>query len=135
MKQIGIFGGSYNPIHIGHINLAKFILNNTSLNEVWLMISPQNPLKEKKDLMPDQLRLKWATDALKGEKDIKASDFEFNLSKPSYTYNTLTKLKEKYTHYSFSLIIGADNWLIFNKWFKYQEILNNFNIIIYPNKN
>lgn len=96
------------------------------------MVSPQNPLKQKSELMPNNIRYKWATMALENTPDIKASDFEFSLSLPSFTYNTLTKLKEKHTDCEFYLIIGADNWAIFDKWFKAKEIINNFKIIIYP---
>lgn len=130
--RIGILGGSFNPIHNGHLELAKAVLERGYADEVWLMLSPQNPLKEKSGLLDARLRLEMAKIALEGEQNIRASDFEFSLPRPSYTWRTLDCLKDKYPSYSFSLIIGADNLANFNKWVRPDYILSNYDIIVYP---
>lgn len=132
--RVGIFGGSFNPIHKGHIQIAKQICKSELVDELWLMVSPHNPLKERSELMPDEERLDLAQKAVKDISKVKVSDFEMRLPKPSYMYNTLLSLRESYPDYQFVLIIGSDNWLCFNKWYKYEEIINQFNIIIYPRK-
>ena len=132
MKTIGIFGGSFNPIHNGHIQLAKHILKFSSLDEIWFMVSPQNPLKPQSSLLDDHLRLEMAQVALQDEPRLIAKDDEFRLSKPSYTWHTLQCLSNEYPDTSFTLIIGADNWHVFNQWAHYQEILQKYEIIIYP---
>lgn len=132
MKTIGIFGGSFNPIHNGHIQLAKHILKFSSLDEIWFMVSPQNPLKPRSSLLDDHLRLEMAQVALQDEPRLIAKDDEFRLSKPSYTWHTLHCLSNEYPDTSFTLIIGADNWHVFNQWAHYQEILQKYEIIIYP---
>lgn len=132
MIKTGIFGGSFNPIHNGHIALAKQILERTDLEEIWLMVSPQNPLKNADSLADDNYRLKMVEAAVKDIHGLKASDFEFNMPRPSYMIDTLTSLREKYPDRVFSLIIGADNWVVFNKWHRWNEIINQFRIIVYP---
>lgn len=132
MKSIGIFGGSFNPIHNGHIQLAKHILRLSSLDEIWFMVSPQNPLKPQGSLLDDHLRLEMAQVALQDEPRLIAKDDEFRLSKPSYTWHTLQCLSNEHPDTSFTLIIGADNWHVFNQWAHYQEILQKYEIIIYP---
>ena len=132
MKTIGIFGGSFNPIHNGHIQLAKHILKFSSLDEIWFMVSPQNPLKPRSSLLDDHLRLEMAQVALQDEPRLIAKDDEFRPSKPSYTWHTLQCLSNEYPDTSFTLIIGADNWHVFNQWAHYQEILQKYEIIIYP---
>lgn len=127
-----IFGGSFNPIHNGHIRLSRHILDLGLTDEVWLLVSPQNPLKQKKGLLHEKLRLKLAKLALENEPHIHASDFEFSLPRPSYTWLTLRALHEKYPKRCFSLLIGADNWLIFNQWAHANDILENYQILIYP---
>ena len=107
MIKVGLFGGSFNPIHIGHIALAKAALKECELDEVWLMVSPQNPLKQQEDLLPDRLRYEMAQRALEGIEGVKASDYEFRLPKPSYTWNTLQHLVEDYLDCEFVLLIGG----------------------------
>lgn len=134
-KRIGIFGGSFNPIHTGHIHLARQILQKASLDEVWFMVSPLNPFKkEATDLLDNSLRLQMVQKALEREYGLKASDYEFNLPKPSFTWSTLKHLSKDYPSCEFSLVIGADNWLAFNRWTKPEFILSNYNIIVYPRK-
>ena len=130
--EIGILGGSLNPIHNGHAILASYILQNCQLQQLWLMVSPQNPLKDDFNPALDAHRLAMARlvgDRLPG---LVCSDFEFSLPRPSYTYLTLAKLKETYPQHNFHLIIGADNWLIFNKWKNYEQILSDFHVLVYP---
>lgn len=135
MKQVGIYGGSFNPIHNGHIQLAKHILRLSVLDEIWFMVSPQNPLKPQNELLDDHLRLEMTRTALQNEPKLIACDTEFHLSKPSYTWNTLRHLSTEHPEVSFTLIIGADNWLVFNQWAHYEDILRNYEIIIYPRLN
>ena len=130
--RTGIFGGSFNPIHKGHIALAGQIVQSGLVDEIWLMVSPQNPLKENKDLWNDQFRLHLARLAVADCPSIRVSDFEFGLSRPSYTYNTLRALRKAYPQRSFSLVVGADNWNCFHKWMNYDEILKEYPIIVYP---
>lgn len=132
--KIGIFGGSFNPIHNGHVQLAKNIIASGIIDELWFVVSPHNPLKAESCLLPDITRLTLATKALEGIKGVRVSDFEFSLPKPSYMYNTLNKLQERYPLDEFVLIIGADNWLCFDKWKKHSEIIRKHKIIIYPRK-
>lgn len=130
--KVGIFGGSFDPIHEGHINLARYVLKHTDLDEVWLMVSPLNPLKPQGYVASDQQRLEMARLAVDGIAGIKVSDFEFKLPIPSYTYNTLSKLKEAYPDTDFRLIIGGDNWTDFDKWKNPDKILEEFGVIVYP---
>ena len=133
--KIGIFGGSFNPIHTGHIALARQILTLSGLDEVWLMVSPQNPLKQgRSDLLDDQLRYQLARLALHGEEGIIASDYELHLPKPSYTWNTLEHLKEDFPDDTFTLIIGGDNWELFPRWYKAGDILREHRIVVYPRR-
>lgn len=130
--KVGIFGGSFDPIHMGHVNLAKYILSHTDLDEVWLMVSPRNPLKEHGSIATDEQRLEMARLAVEDIPGIKVSDFEFSLPIPSYTYFTLTKLREAYPEIDFRLIIGGDNWADFDRWRNPEEILSEFCVIVYP---
>ena len=132
MIKVGLFGGSFNPIHIGHIALAQAALKECELDEVWLMVSPQNPLKQQEDLLPDHLRYEMAQRALEGIEGVKASDYEFRLPKPSYTWNTLQHLVEDYLDCEFVLLIGGDNWAHFQRWRHWQDILWHHRVIVYP---
>lgn len=130
--KIGIFGGSFDPIHNGHIRLAQYALAHTDLEQLWLMVSPRNPLKEHGPIATDQQRLEMARLAVDGIPGIEVSDFEFHLSIPSYTYNTLTELQKTYPEHKFRLLIGGDNWTNFYKWRNPDEIISQFGLIIYP---
>lgn len=132
MIKTGIFSGSFNPIHIGHLALANYLCEFEGLDEVWFLVTPHNPLKEKADLWPDEFRLKLVRAAIEDYPKFKASDFEFTLPQPSYTINTLNALSRHYPDRKFHLIIGSDNWLTFNRWYKADEILANYPLIIYP---
>lgn len=142
--KIGIYGGSFNPIHFGHTGLAKWVLEHTDLDEVWLMISPNNPLKDKSILADEQERLEKAREAIgdgilamgneaKGKR-IWVSDFEFHLPRPTYTANTLRALAREYPEHEFTLIIGEDNLQIFDQWREYQYILDNYRVFVYPRR-
>jgi nicotinate-nucleotide adenylyltransferase len=138
--KIGIYGGSFNPIHFGHIGLAKWVTEHTDLDQVWLMVSPNNPLKDKTILADEQERLDAAKEAIRRENDeakdkIIVSDFEFHLPRPTYTANTLRALAKAYPEHEFTLIIGEDNLNIFNKWREYQYILDTYRIFVYPRRN
>lgn len=133
--NIGIFSGSFNPIHIGHLILANYIVEFTNIEEVWFLVTPQNPFKQNEDLLPEDIRLKMVHIALANYKKISASDFEFNLPRPSYTINTLEQLKETYPEHTFSLIIGGDNWESFDKWKDSNRLIDLFNIYVYPRLN
>lgn len=142
--KIGIYGGSFNPIHFGHIGLAKWVTEHTDLDQVWLMVSPNNPLKDKAILADEQERLDAAKEAIRkteneklkteNGKQILVSDFEFHLPRPTYTANTLRALAKAYPEHEFTLIIGEDNLNIFNKWREYQYILDNYRIFVYPRR-
>ena len=133
--RIGIFGGSFNPIHIGHISLAKTLRIKAGLDEVWLMVSPQNPLKQgSTDLLDDQLRYQLARIALHGEEGVKACDYELHLPKPSYTWNTLQHLHQDFPDDIFLLLIGGDNWQNFHRWYKADDIMREHEIVVYPRR-
>lgn len=137
--KIGIYGGSFNPIHFGHTGLAQWVVNNTDLDEVWLIVSPNNPLKDASILVDEQKRLAAAKEVigdgrLASGKKIIVSDFEFTLPRPNYTANTLRELQKQYPQHEFTLIIGQDNLEIFPKWREYTYLLENFRILVYPRK-
>lgn len=130
--NIGIFSGSFNPIHIGHLILANYIVEFTEIDEIWFVVSPQNPLKKSQDLLEENVRFHMAQLALEGYPKMKASDFEFSLPRPSYTINTLDEFQKSYPQNHFYLIIGADNWEDFTKWKDHEKITDSFKIKIYP---
>ena len=130
--KIGIFSGSFNPIHLGHTRLAAYIRQQAGLDEVWLMVSPNNPLKVASELMDEKLRYHLAQLATAELEGIRPSDFEFHLPKPNYTIHTLEQLTAAYPQHQFSLIIGSDNMAIFHKWKDWQRILALYPIIVYP---
>jgi nicotinate-nucleotide adenylyltransferase len=129
--KIGLYFGSFNPIHTGHLIIANHIANNTELDEVWFVVSPQNPFKNTNSLLNEQHRLSLVKIAIEGEKKIKASNVEFKLPKPSYTADTLLYLSEKYPKHIFSIIMGSDGFQNIEKWKNYKYIINNYNIFIY----
>lgn len=132
MIPTGIFGGSFNPIHNGHISLARQILKAGGLDEIWFVVSPQNPLKSADTLADDDYRLSLVRKALEGETSLVASDYEFHMPRPSYMYDTLMAMRRDYPDRDFVLLIGGDNWMMFNRWYRWEDILHNFRIIIYP---
>ena len=131
--RIGLFGGRFNPIHNAHIALASTIRKEARLDEVWFMVSPQNPLKQAQDLLDENERYEMVKLALESQaKVLKASNYEFHLERPSYTWKTLRALKQDFPQHEFSLIIGGDNWVRFPRWAHSEEILANHHIYIYP---
>ena len=132
MRTIGIYGGSFNPIHVGHIALARSLVARGLVDEVWLMVSPCNPLKAQSGLAPDHWRLRLAQAAVSDVEGVCASDFEFALPRPSYTYDTLKALERTHPDCRFALLIGADNWLSFDRWARPDFIRANFPILVYP---
>ena len=130
--KTGLFFGSFNPIHVGHMVLANYMLEFTDLTEVWFVVSPHNPLKEKQTLLNSKHRLYMVNLAVEYQPKMKASNIEFKLPQPSYTINTLAHLKEKFPKKEFALIMGSDNLQTLDKWKNYEEILKNHQIYVYP---
>lgn len=130
--NVCVYSGSFNPIHNGHIALAEYLIDRQIVDEVWVIITPQNPLKPSNTLINDNLRLQMARLALEGRKGIVVSDVEIHLPKPSYTIDTLRFLQLQYPLYSFCLLIGQDNVTIFDKWKSYRQILQDFRVLVYP---
>jgi nicotinate-nucleotide adenylyltransferase len=130
--KIGLFFGSFNPVHIGHMVIAGYMANYTELDQVWLVVSPHNPLKNKDDLISAHDRLEMAKLAIGNTENIQVNDIEFSLPLPSYTVDTLRYLKEKYPEYEFSLIMGSDNLVSLKKWKNYELILKDHCIFVYP---
>jgi len=128
----GLFFGSFNPIHIGHLIIANYMATFSGLKEVWLIVSPQNPLKQKSGLANMYDRLEMAKLATENAPQIKVSDIEFKLPQPSYTIDTLTYLKERYPEKEFVLIMGADNLASFKKWKNYEVLLKDYHLYVYP---
>jgi nicotinate-nucleotide adenylyltransferase len=129
--KIGLYFGSFNPVHNGHLIIAKHVINNTDLKQVWMVISPQNPLKNSNSLLNKYDRLNMVQSALEGETKIKASTIEFNLPSPSFTIDTLAYLKEKHKQHQFSIIMGSDSFTNIKKWKNYEMIIKNYEIYIY----
>lgn len=130
--KIGLFFGSFNPIHIGHLVLANYMLEFTELERIWFVISPHNPLKEKKTLLKDIHRLQMVRLAIGEHTKMKASNIEFKLPQPSYTVNTLAHITDKYPGDEFALIMGSDNLDSFQKWKNYEYILEHHKLYVYP---
>lgn len=133
--NIGIFSGSFNPVHIGHLALANYLCEYEGLDEVWFMVTPHNPLKKEELLMEDELRLKLVELSINGYSKFRVSDFEFHLPRPSYTVHTLDELRRTYPEYTFFLIIGSDNWALFPRWYESKRILEENRVLIYPRPN
>lgn len=129
--KIGLFFGSFNPIHHGHLIIAQHLLNETELSQVWMVVSPQNPFKESAQLLNEYHRLHLVRLATEKTPNIKPVDIEFRLPKPSYTINTLTYLKEKYPDHEFSIIMGSDGLQNLNKWKNAEIIMNDYSIYVY----
>ena len=130
--KTGLYGGSFNPIHIGHTQLSQALLDLHLVDEMWLLVSPQNPFKVNQKLLDDNARLELAQLAVKDIPHITACDYEFHLPRPSYMVNTLEHLRKDFPEREFVLIIGADNWERFPHWYKYKEILAHHQVIVYP---
>ena len=131
-RKIGIYSGSFNPVHIGHLALANYLCEFEGVDEVWFLVTPHNPLKEQGELMDDELRLRLVQLAVEGYPRFRASDFEFHLPRPSYSIHTLEALRRSYPDTEFTLIIGSDNWLCFDRWFEAKRIVSEFGLLIYP---
>ncbi|MBD8387517.1 nicotinate (nicotinamide) nucleotide adenylyltransferase [Dysgonomonas sp. BGC7] len=130
--NIGVFSGSFNPIHIGHVILGNYIVEYTDVDEVWFLVSPHNPLKEADSLLDENTRLEMVKLALRKYDKLIASDFEFSMPTPSYTIGTLDALSAKYPEQNFTLIIGGDNWEVFENWRDYDRLLQNYKLKVYP---
>ena len=130
--RIGLYFGTYNPIHVGHLIIANHLAERDDLDQVWLVVTPQNPLKTNQNLLADYHRLALVKTAIEDNFHLRASDIEFSLPKPSYTVETLAYLKEKYPKHEFALIMGEDNLRTFHKWKNYEVILNKHKIFVYP---
>lgn len=132
MREIGLFFGSFNPIHNGHLMLAQYVRNFCGIDEVWFVVSPQNPFKKISDLADESHRLTMAELAIGNDNRMQACDIEVNLPKPSYTVRTLEKLREMYPDDRFTLIMGGDNIIGFDKWREYEKIIEHHRIVVYP---
>lgn len=130
--KVGLYFGTFNPIHVGHLVIANYMADYTDLDQVWLMVTPQNPLKEKSSLLADYHRLALVRVAIEDNENLRVSDIEFKLPKPNYTATTLAYLKEKYPDNEFSLIMGEDNLRTFHKWYNHEQILANHQLFVYP---
>lgn len=128
----GLYFGSFNPIHIGHLAIANYFVEYANLKELWFIVSPHNPLKEKSSLLPDYQRFEIVNRALRDYSKFKASNIEFTLPKPSYTIDTLTYLNEKYPNKQFALIMGEDNLSFFHKWKNHEQLLQQNKLLVYP---
>jgi len=133
--KVGLYFGSFNPIHIGHLAIANYMVEFTDIDQLWFMVSPQNPLKQQSTLLADHHRYEMVYRAIADYPLFRASNFEFSLPKPSYTINTLTHLKEKYPTHDFVLIMGTDSLATLSKWKNYEQLLEQFDFLVYPRPN
>jgi nicotinate-nucleotide adenylyltransferase len=131
-KVVGLYFGSFNPIHMGHMAIANYMVEFTGLDEFWFVVTPQNPHKEKKNLLNDYDRLEMVQRAVEGDDRLQVSDIEFFLPKPSYTIDTLTYLKERNPTRQFKILMGSDNLQNFHRWKNYEAILENYGLLVYP---
>ena len=130
--KIGLYFGTFNPIHIGHLTIANHLAEYSDLDKIWFVVTPHSPFKKKSSLLDNRQRFEMVYRATEDYKKLKPSDIEFNLPQPNYTINTLTHLQEKYPDHEFSLIMGEDNLKSFHKWKNYELILKHHNIYVYP---
>jgi nicotinate-nucleotide adenylyltransferase len=130
--KIGLFFGSFNPIHIGHMAIANYLVEYGPIDQLWFVVTPQNPLKKKIKLLDDYQRLELVNRAIGKDFRFQASDIEFRLPKPNYTINTLVYLKDKFPSYEFYLIIGADNYVSLKKWKNWEILVKEFHFLVYP---
>lgn len=131
-ETIGILGGSFNPVHIGHLMIAQYVAQWGYVDKVWLTLSPANPLKDSRDLMPDMKRLTMLNMSTRGAKTIETCDIELSMPRPSYTISTLDLLTKRYPAKRFKIIIGSDNWAVFSKWKDADRILSDYGVLVYP---
>lgn len=130
--RIAVYSGSFNPVHNGHLAIAQKVIEQAGVDELWFLISPQNPLKKDSDLWPENDRLSMVKLAIEDEPQMKASDYEFHLPRPTFTINTLDGLKSEFPLHDFVLLVGGDNLSIIQRWYQYQRILDDFGLIVYP---
>ena len=130
--KVGLYFGSYNPIHIGHLAIANYMVEFTDIDQLWFVVSPQNPFKKKTNLLDDYQRLEMAHLAVEGDDRLRASNIEFSLPKPSYTASTLAYLKDQHPNHQFVILMGSDNLENFHKWKNYNSIIENHGVIVYP---
>lgn len=130
--KIGLFFGTFNPIHVGHLTIANHMVEHSDLNQVWFVVTPQSPFKQKSSLLDNYQRLEMVYLATKDYNSLKPSNIEFSLKQPNYTIDTLVYLEEKYPDHNFALIMGEDNLKSFHKWKNYELILENYSIYVYP---
>ncbi|MCK3682609.1 nicotinate (nicotinamide) nucleotide adenylyltransferase [Maribellus sp. YY47] len=130
--KVGLYFGSYNPIHIGHLAIANYMVEFTDIDQLWFVVSPHNPHKKKNNLLDDYQRLEMVHRAVEGDDRLRASNIEFNLPKPSYTVDTLAYLKEQHPNYDFVIMMGSDNLESFHKWKNFETILENYGVVVYP---
>lgn len=130
--KVGLYFGSYNPIHIGHLAIANYMVEFTGIDQLWFVVSPQSPHKKKNNLLDDYQRLEMVHRAVEGDDRLRASNIEFNLPKPSYTVDTLAYLKDQHPNYDFVILMGSDNLENFHKWKNFESIVENYGIIVYP---
>jgi len=130
--EVGLYFGSFNPVHIGHMAIANYMVEYTDLQQIWFVVSPQNPLKAKNTLLADYQRYELVSRAIGNNIKFRVSNIEFSMPKPSYTIDTLTYISEKFPNHNFSIIMGSDNILTLNKWKNYEQILQYYKIYIYP---
>lgn len=131
-KSVGLYFGSFNPVHNGHLNLADYLLQHHKVDEVWFVVSPCNPLKTQSELIDHHVRLCLLRLAIKDNPHMQASDIEFNMPVPSYTIDTLHRISSLYPDVNFSLLIGSDNALVFDQWKDYRRILDEYVVWVYP---
>ncbi len=130
--KVGLYFGTFNPIHIGHLTIANHLAEHSDLDQIWFVVTPQSPFKKKSSLLDNYQRLEMVFQATKDYDKLRPSDIEFGLKQPNYTIDTLTYLEEKFPDYEFALIMGEDNLKSFHKWKNYELILENFDIYVYP---